>query len=102
MWYQFTNANVYRNGDIRKETVAVCDRILFAGPADRPLTEEIASDRYTIFPGFTDVHVHLREPGFSYKETIASGSRAAARGGYPFAGYLAQCSHEASELGPDL
>ena len=32
-------------------------------------------------PGFTDVHVHLREPGFSYKETIASGTRAAARGG---------------------
>ncbi len=33
-------------------------------------------------PGFCDVHVHFREPGFSYKETIASGSRAAARGGY--------------------
>ena len=33
-------------------------------------------------PGFTDVHVHLREPGFSYKETIATGTRAAARGGY--------------------
>ena len=33
-------------------------------------------------PGFTDVHVHLREPGFSYKETISSGTRAAARGGY--------------------
>ncbi len=35
-----------------------------------------------IFPGFCDVHVHFREPGFSYKETIATGSRAAARGGY--------------------
>ena len=35
-----------------------------------------------ILPGFCDVHVHLREPGFSYKETIASGTRAAARGGY--------------------
>ena len=35
-----------------------------------------------IFPGFCDVHVHYREPGFSYKETIESGSRAAARGGY--------------------
>ena len=33
-------------------------------------------------PGFCDVHVHFREPGFSYKETIASGTRAAARGGY--------------------
>ena len=37
---------------------------------------------YTVFPGFCDVHVHFREPGFSYKETIATGSRAAARGGY--------------------
>ena len=37
---------------------------------------------YTVFPGFADVHVHLREPGFSYKETIASGSLAAAHGGY--------------------
>ncbi|MBR1457041.1 MAG: dihydroorotase [Oscillospiraceae bacterium] len=40
------------------------------------------SERYTLFPGFCDVHVHFREPGFSYKETIASGCRAAARGGY--------------------
>ena len=37
---------------------------------------------YTILPGFCDVHVHFREPGFIYKETIASGSRAAAAGGY--------------------
>ncbi len=35
-----------------------------------------------VFPGFIDVHVHLREPGFSYKETIRSGSLACARGGY--------------------
>ena len=41
-----------------------------------------ASDEYTVFPGFCDVHVHFREPGFSYKETIASGTRAAAHGGY--------------------
>ena len=37
---------------------------------------------YIVFPGFCDVHVHLREPGFSYKETIGTGSRAAARGGF--------------------
>ena len=37
---------------------------------------------YFIFPGFCDVHVHFREPGFSYKETIKTGSLAAARGGY--------------------
>ncbi len=37
---------------------------------------------FTVFPGFCDVHVHFREPGFSYKETIRTGSLAAARGGY--------------------
>lgn len=37
---------------------------------------------YIIMPSFCDVHVHFREPGYSYKETIYSGSRAAARGGY--------------------
>ncbi len=41
-----------------------------------------ASSKYAVFPGFCDVHVHFREPGFSYKETIASGSYASARGGY--------------------
>lgn len=35
-----------------------------------------------VTPGLVDVHVHLREPGFSYKETIESGSKAAARGGF--------------------
>ena len=39
-------------------------------------------DGLFLFPGFCDVHVHFREPGFSYKETIRTGSRAAARGGY--------------------
>lgn len=40
------------------------------------------SPEYVIFPGFCDVHVHFREPGFSYKETILTGSSSAARGGY--------------------
>ena len=39
-------------------------------------------DGVFVFPGFCDVHVHFREPGFSYKETIETGSRAAAAGGY--------------------
>ncbi len=42
----------------------------------------IDMDNCFVFPGLIDVHVHLREPGFSYKETIASGTRAAASGGY--------------------
>ncbi len=40
------------------------------------------SIEYTVFPGFCDVHVHFREPGFSYKETVFTGTKAAARGGY--------------------
>ena len=43
---------------------------------------QYSSDKYTIFPGFCDVHVHFREPGFSYKETVFTGSSAAAAGGY--------------------
>ena len=40
------------------------------------------SSKYVVFPGFCDVHVHFREPGFSYKETMETGSAASARGGY--------------------
>ena len=40
------------------------------------------SPEYAVFPGFCDVHVHFREPGFSYKETMETGSRASAHGGY--------------------
>jgi len=53
--------------------------------SDAPLMQHLsafASPEYVVFPGFCDVHVHFREPGFSYKETIESGSRAAAGGGY--------------------
>ena len=45
-------------------------------------TSVSSTDKIAVFPGFCDVHVHFREPGFSYKETIATGSLAAARGGY--------------------
>ncbi|MCQ2602735.1 MAG: dihydroorotase [Clostridia bacterium] len=49
---------------------------------DFSFAERFDSEEYTIFPGFCDVHVHLREPGFSYKETIKSGTQASAHGGY--------------------
>ncbi|MBO5868851.1 MAG: dihydroorotase [Oscillospiraceae bacterium] len=53
--------------------------------SEAPVLDALAtfsSSEYVIFPGFCDVHVHFREPGFSYKETICSGSKASARGGY--------------------
>ena len=49
---------------------------------DAAVLSRYNSEKYTVFPGFCDVHVHFREPGFSYKETIATGSLAAAAGGY--------------------
>lgn len=45
-------------------------------------SSSLSSHDLVLLPGFVDVHVHLREPGFSYKERIATGTRAAARGGY--------------------
>ncbi len=49
---------------------------------DSAAFDGLNTSKYALLPGFCDVHVHFREPGFSYKETIASGCRAAARGGY--------------------
>ena len=43
---------------------------------------DVSNDNIVIFPGFCDVHVHFREPGFSYKETIKTGSLSGANGGY--------------------
>ena len=57
----------------------------FAASVAEVLSSDLAvfnSDKYAVFPGFCDVHVHFREPGFSYKETIKTGSLSAARGGY--------------------
>lgn len=78
----FKNANVFGFG---KSDILVSDSVVVDICKD--IATDCADEVYNldnchIFPGFTDVHVHFREPGFSYKETIASGSAAAARGGY--------------------
>ena len=52
------------------------------GLLPKEIMEGVLSGQYVVFPGFCEVHAHLREPGFSYKETIAAGTRAAAHGGY--------------------
>ncbi len=69
-------AKVYQNGHfhVQDVTVSVADGTVVSSPMD-------CSGLY-LFPGFADVHVHLREPGFSYKETVKSGTLAGARGGY--------------------
>ena len=60
--------------------IPVCDEI---SGGEAALASVFPEDgEYVILPGFCDVHVHFREPGFSYKETISSGCAAAAHGGY--------------------
>ena len=63
--------------------VGCCDSVIVS--SDSPLMTALSADdvsEYVVLPGFCDVHVHFREPGFSYKETIVTGSKASARGGY--------------------
>jgi len=55
---------------------------LCAAVTDEAVFSRFNASEYVLLPGFCDVHVHFREPGFSYKETIRSGSLAAAHGGY--------------------
>src|SRR5699024_10502701 len=76
---------VFRKGTAQKLSVLVEDgRIVSLSPNTPPVSgaRVIELKNGTLFPGFVDVHVHLREPGFSYKETIATGTRAAAHGGF--------------------
>ena len=64
---------------------AACSNGVRASIMDRLSSVDLCafnSPEYVVVPGFCDVHVHFREPGFSYKETILTGSLAAARGGY--------------------
>ena len=78
------DATVYRKGELCRRSVAlwqgrIVDMASMPEPSDAidiPLTGKL------LIPGLVDVHVHLREPGFLYKETIRTGTRAAARGGY--------------------
>ncbi len=73
------NARIYLNGKFTPLKTASGDDIFFF--SDKNFSEAVSSD-CIIIPGFCDVHVHLREPGFSYKETIKSGTSAAKAGGY--------------------
>ncbi len=71
------------SGTVKMKSVCCSEAdILSSGAPVMEALSSFNSSKYTVFPGFCDVHVHLREPGFSYKETIASGTKASARGGY--------------------
>ena len=77
--------NVYRNGTLCPLDIMIENSSIkkIAENIDGNGADEVIDIRgLAVFPGFSDVHVHLREPGFLSKETIKSGTAAAARGGY--------------------
>ena len=73
------NAKVFRSGVFSRSSVSIS---LGNGVSRGGTISTMDASSFVILPGFVDVHVHLREPGFSYKETIRTGSLAAAHGGY--------------------
>ena len=78
----YTNATIYRGGRLETGRLAVEEgRVVPAGEL-RPGDRVVDLGGLCLVPGLVDVHVHLREPGFPQKETIATGTVAAARGGY--------------------
>lgn len=78
----YTNAQIYRDGAFREGVLAVENGVVVEPTT--PTAEDCVVDLggRKVVPGLIDVHVHLREPGFGYKETIATGTAAAAHGGY--------------------
>ena len=81
MKHMVLNCNVLRNGAFVQDTVSVSDGTFVSG-GSVSVSKAVDASSCVLLPGFADVHVHLREPGFSYKETVATGTLAAARGGY--------------------
>lgn len=79
-----TGGSVFQNGAFHAADLSIeGGRIVSVSPSlPREHSSVIEVHNCLIVPGFVDVHIHLREPGFSYKETIASGTAAAAAGGY--------------------
>ena len=75
-----TGGTVFWKGRFRTMDLAMDQGRIVSAPLKNPSVMEV-QDCF-IIPGFVDVHVHLREPGFSYKETVRSGTAAAAAGGY--------------------
>ena len=78
------DGSVLEQGKWKQTDVAIENGVIVARGEQLSFPAEKVFDcrGFALFPGFVDVHVHLREPGFSYKETIATGSAACAHGGY--------------------
>jgi len=82
MRYIIKNATVLIENSFVKTDLCIDNGIVVSVDGTFDGAEIFDFNNCYIFPGFADVHVHLREPGFSYKETIETGTKACARGGY--------------------
>lgn len=84
MNYVLSNALVYSKNGFSKANVFIHNGLITDISTVAPSGVDVVYNfnNCFVFPGLVDVHVHLREPGFSYKETIETGSMAAAHGGY--------------------
>ncbi|MBR2473938.1 MAG: dihydroorotase [Clostridia bacterium] len=82
--FKLSDCAVFDNGIFKTADVELQNGTVIISDATGggALTSDKKSKPLFVFPGFADVHVHLREPGFSYKETVKSGTASAARGGY--------------------
>lgn len=78
----YTDAEIFRDGRFERGRLAVEEGCVTADDEPRAGDRVVPLGGRRLVPGFVDVHVHLREPGFPQKETIATGTAAAARGGY--------------------
>lgn len=79
------NGKIWNGSGLVDGNVLIIDGIISAVGSDISPTKDckiLDADGAAVIPGLVDVHVHLREPGFGYKETIADGTRAAAHGGF--------------------
>ena len=86
MRYLLQNAQILSSGGVFRaaDVLLSSGRIVSIGDRISCHADAVSIDLHkaVLFPGFVDVHVHLREPGFSYKETIRTGTLAAAHGGF--------------------
>ena len=86
MRYLLQNAQILSSGGVFRAADVLLSggRIVSIGDRISCHADAVSIDLHkaVLFPGFVDVHVHLREPGFSYKETIRTGTLAAAHGGF--------------------
>ena len=80
-----TGERIWDGADFSAGTILIEDGVVRERGAFVELpagTRVVNAGSHEVIPGLVDVHVHLREPGYSYKETIATGTRAAAHGGF--------------------